>query len=148
MSLMFAIYFIGQKFGGVTTILLENYNLFTPLLAGAALNAIAFIPLVYLMVEPNEVFINKDEESDEERSDNDGFKVPETLNKPLVSGLCFISILDDIGGNGIFPLTMTPVSDRWLRSMHLVADMKWLTFMVHVLFHSLPSMSFTVILWR
>ena len=108
---MFAIYFIGQKFGGVTTILLENYNLFTPLLAGAALNAIAFIPLVYLMVEPNEVFINKDEESDEERSDNDGFKVPETLNKPLVSGLCFISILDDIGGNGIFPLTMTPVSD-------------------------------------
>ena len=97
MSLMFAIYFIGQKFGGVFTILLEDYNLFTPLLAGAALNAIAFFPLAFLMVEPSEVIIEKDESDDESQNEED-FQPPSILNKPLVSGLCFISILDDIGG--------------------------------------------------
>ena len=97
MSLMFAIYFIGKKFGGVFTILLEDYNLFTPLLAGAALNAIAFFPLAFLMVEPSEAIIEKDESEDESQDEED-FKPPATLDKRLVSGLCFISILDDIGG--------------------------------------------------
>lgn len=123
MSLMFSIYFIGQKFGGVTTILLGDYNLFTPLLAGAALNLMAFVPLVYLMVEPRNVVIDKEQpdDSNDDRaaaSDDDGaaadddvgVQAPVKLNKPLVSGICIISILDDIGGNGIFPLTMTPVS--------------------------------------
>lgn len=95
---------IGRSGGGIAAILLESQGLFTPLLAGAALNAVATFFLYFFMIEPNEN-IHFQEEVDD---DDDG--APEKFNWSIFSNVNIGALLDNIGSTGIVPLSMAPLA--------------------------------------
>lgn len=113
MSYMGGIYFVGMRCGGIATIIMSRFGLFTPLLVGAFVNAVAAVALIFCMVEPSELLLFGDEsESSDEDEDEDlhGNQEAVSVRKPLFANVYVVSICDAIADNAVFPLAMAPVA--------------------------------------
>jgi len=92
---------IGMTGGGIIAIFMENEGLFTPLLVGAAINAVAAIFIVFFMVDAEEKYVFH------EVVDEDDLDAPERINQRVFwNG----ALLDNIGSSGLFPMTLAPLA--------------------------------------
>lgn len=108
MAILVGIHTLGWRFGGVTTIILDDFGLFAPLFAGAIVNLVASALLVCYMVEPK---ARDDRGNTDPIDDCDIDKsAPSTFNRPAFANICIGSVLDAIGSNACFPLTMAPLA--------------------------------------
>lgn len=111
MSYMVGIYMVGWRFGGITTILMSNLGLFTPLFAGAAMNFLATVVLMFFMIESRDLLLDDGVDCEDEGCDKElQTPVPEKFQKALFANVTIASIFDAIGDNGCFPLTMAPLA--------------------------------------
>lgn len=78
---------LGMAGGGITAILMETQGLFTPLLVGAALCAIAAVLNTFLLIEPRDIIASRNREKEElgldddfDDEEGDTIQVPKNIN--------------------------------------------------------------------
>ncbi|CAB9513051.1 Major facilitator superfamily MFS_1 [Seminavis robusta] len=108
---------IGMSGGGVVAILMENENLFSPLLVGAGVSFAALIFCFMFLIEPDKCLIPKDEESDEDEGD-----APESINWCLFGNVIAGALLDNIGSSGLFPMALAPLAFKTFYSDFIMAQ--------------------------
>jgi hypothetical protein len=108
---------LGMSGGGVVAILMENLNLFTPLLVAAAVDFGAFLLCYRFLIEPSKDLRFK-EDSDEDEED-----APKSIDWKLFWNVIAGALLDNFGSSGLFPLTLAPLAfNTYLQDFLLVGE--------------------------
>lgn len=95
---------LGMSGGGVITILMEDQNLFAPVLVAAGIDFISFVLCFMFLIEPDKNFHF---EEDGEEGEGDG---PERIDYKLFGNVIFGALLDNIGSTGLYPLCLAPLA--------------------------------------
>lgn len=95
---------LGMSGGGVVAILMDDSNLFAPLLVAAGVCLLSFVLCFLFLIEPDPTIRY---EEDTEEGDDEG---PEKIDWKLFSNVMVGALLDNIGSSGLFPLTLAPLA--------------------------------------
>lgn len=90
--------------GGAISILMENMNLFSPLLVAIGLDFVVFIFCYLFCIEPDKNIHFPEEGEDEEDTG------PEKIDVRLFSNVIVGALLDNVGSSGLFPMALAPLA--------------------------------------
>ena len=116
---------LGNSFGGVIAILMESQGLFAPLWVAVAMMTAAFFFLTWYMIEPRDLMVMQNEETDSELDDDDSdiISPPETINKKVMWNIIIGAFADNVGSNGLFPICLAPLAfDQFYNNFAAVGE--------------------------
>eukprot|EP00956_Cyclotella_meneghiniana_P028586 scaffold67020_cov22-Cyclotella_meneghiniana.AAC.1 len=114
-GLLVGISMLGTTGGGIIAILMQTNGLFTPLLIGAALSAVAAVLNTFMLIEPRDILASQSREREEmgllvdDDDENNAIKAPAVLNKKHFITIIVRALADNIGSAGLNPLSLLPV---------------------------------------
>ena len=115
-GLLVGISMLGTTGGGIIAILMQTHGLFTPLLIGAALTAIAAVLNTFMLIEPRDILASRSREREEmgllvdDDDEEDAIKAPSVLNKKHFITIIVGALADNIGSAGLNPLCLSPLA--------------------------------------
>jgi hypothetical protein len=115
-GLLVGISMLGTTGGGIIAILMQTQGLFTPLLIGAALAAVAAILNTFMLIEPRDILASRSREREEmgllinDNDEEDVIKAPAVLNKKHFVTIIVGALADNIGSAGLNPLCLSPLA--------------------------------------